>query len=113
MSHEATIFHRLMAVIEDRKQCPSPRSYTCQLFEAGPLHIGAKLASEAAEAAEAASEPGEIGQAHLVHEAADVLYHLLVLLASRSASLQDVERELTRRFGISGLDEKAARGELH
>ena len=69
----------------------------------------AKIEEEAAEVVEAAGEPGDAGRDHTVREAADVLYHLLVLLAFRDIPLAAVEAELARRFGISGLDEKAAR----
>jgi phosphoribosyl-ATP pyrophosphohydrolase len=71
--------------------------------------IGGKVTEEAAEVVEAAGEPGDEGRQHLVREAADLIYHLLVLLAHRDAKLSDVEAELARRFGISGLEEKASR----
>lgn len=109
MSEQGDILARLMAVIEDRKVHPPPRSYTTSLFEGGLDRMGAKLNEEAAEAVEAAAESGEPGRQHLIREAADVLYHLFVLMAYRDVSLQDVQQELGRRFGISGLDEKAAR----
>lgn len=109
MSDESDILAQLMAVIEDRKVHPPPRSYTTSLFEGGVDRIGAKLTEEAGEAVEAAAENGEPGRQHLIREAADVLYHLFVLMAYRDVSLQDVQAELGRRFGISGLDEKAAR----
>ncbi len=57
----------------------------------------------------AAAEPGPAGRAHTIHEAADVIYHLFVLLGYRDISLAEVEAELARRFGISGVDEKASR----
>lgn len=103
------IFRRLMGVIEDRRANPPARSYTTSLFEAGIDKIGAKLMEEAAEAVEAGRESGEPGRQHLVHEAADVLYHLFVLLGYRHIPLAAVEQELAQRFGISGLDEKASR----
>lgn len=71
--------------------------------------IGKKIVEEAAEVVEAAAELGEPGHHHLTHEAADLVYHLLVLLAWRGVGLEEVEAELARRFGISGLDEKASR----
>jgi phosphoribosyl-ATP pyrophosphohydrolase len=109
MSNETHIFSRLMAVIEDRKRELPERSYTTRLFEGGVPKIGAKLTEEAAEAVEAAAETGEAGRQHLIHEAADVVYHLFVLLGFRDVSLVEVEQELAARFGISGLDEKASR----
>lgn len=104
-----TVLARLMATIEDRKARPSEKSYTSKLLEGGLPAIAAKITEEAAEAVEAAGEPGEEGRRHLVREAADLIYHLLVLLAHRNATLVEVEDELARRFGISGLEEKASR----
>jgi phosphoribosyl-ATP pyrophosphohydrolase len=85
------------------------KSYTAKLLAAGVAKIGAKVAEEAAEVVEAAAEPGEQGRQHTICEAGDVIYHLLVLLAARDVKLSEVESELARRFGMSGLEEKAAR----
>ena len=109
MSDGHGIVPRLMAVIEDRKAHPSERSYTSQLFQDGVGRIVAKVLEEAAEAVEAAAHDGAAGQAALIHEAADLVYHLLVLLAQRDVPWRAVEAELARRFGVSGLDEKARR----
>jgi phosphoribosyl-ATP pyrophosphohydrolase len=106
-----SIFARLMAVIEDRKANPSEKSYTNRLLAGGVDKIGAKIIEEAAEVVAAAAEPGPDGRTHTVHEAADVIYHLFVLLGHREISLTEIEAELARRFGISGLDEKASRSE--
>ncbi len=103
------ILNRLMAVIEDRKRTMPEKSYTTRLFEGGVPKIGAKVVEEAAEVVEAAGEPGDAGRDHTIREAADVVYHLFVLLAQRDISLAAVESELARRFGISGLEEKASR----
>lgn len=103
------ILHQLMAVIEDRKANPPPKSYTTSLFQGGVPKIGGKILEEAREVVEAAGEPGDDGRAHLIHEAADVTYHLMVLLGYRDIPWSEVEQELGRRFGISGIDEKAAR----
>lgn len=100
-----------MATIESRKQNPSEKSYTSQLLAGGIERIGSKITEEAAEVVEAAGEPGDAGRLHLVREAADLVYHLLVMLAHRDSKLADVEAELARRFGISGLEEKASRFE--
>lgn len=105
----APVLTQLMALIEQRRAELPERSYTTALFRGGVEKIGAKITEEAAEVVEAAGEPGAEGAAHLVREAADLMYHLLVLLAHRERSLAQVEAELARRFGISGLDEKAAR----
>ncbi|MCA9268695.1 MAG: phosphoribosyl-ATP diphosphatase, partial [Planctomycetales bacterium] len=82
---------------------------TTSLFAGGVAKIGEKILEEAAEVVEAAGEPGEEGRAHLVREAADLVYHLMVMLAHCDVSLAEVEAELGRRSGVSGLDEKAAR----
>lgn len=99
-----------MAVIEDRKVKRPEKSYTTGLLAGGVEKIGAKIVEEAAEVVEAAGEPGDAGRSHTTAEAADLIYHLFVLLSYRDVSLAEVESELARRFGISGLDEKAARG---
>jgi phosphoribosyl-ATP pyrophosphohydrolase len=104
------VLESLEATIWTRKQAgDAAQSYTAKLLAGGVDAIGAKVTEEAAEVVEAAGEPGEAGRQHLVAEAGDVLYHLLVLLAARDVRLADVEAELARRFGVSGLAEKAAR----
>ena len=110
MSDQQSILARLMATIEDRKASPSAQSYTTSLMAGGVERIGAKLTEEAAEVVDAArSAKDEQGRSHLTHEAADLIYHLLVMLGYCEVSLRDVETELARRFGVSGLDERAAR----
>jgi phosphoribosyl-ATP pyrophosphohydrolase len=102
-----------MAVIEDRRVTRPEKSYTTRLFDGGVEKIGAKIVEEAAEVVEAAGEPGDDGRAHTVREAADLVYHLFVLLSTRQITLAEVEAELARRFGMSGLDEKASRGSVN
>ncbi len=109
MSDSDSIFARLMAVIEDRKANPPAKSYTTGLLAGGVEKIGAKITEEAAEVVAAAAEPGDAGRTHTIAEAADLIYHLFVMLGYRDIKLAEVESELARRFGISGLDEKAAR----
>jgi phosphoribosyl-ATP pyrophosphohydrolase len=104
------ILAQLMAVIEDRKNNPPAKSYTTTLLAGGVPKIGEKITEEAAEVVEAAGEPGDDGRSHLTHEAGDLIYHLFVMLAHRDVKLADVETVLAKRFGISGLDEKASRG---
>jgi phosphoribosyl-ATP pyrophosphohydrolase len=101
--------HQLMAVLEDRKANPPPNSYTARLYAGGVARIGDKIQEEAREVVEAACEPGDHGRRHLIYESADVIYHLLVMLAHQGIKLEEVEAEIGRRFGQSGLDEKAAR----
>jgi phosphoribosyl-ATP pyrophosphohydrolase len=104
-----TVLFRLMELIEARRAALPEGSYTTRLLTGGVEKIGAKIVEEAAEVVEAAGEPGTAGQTHLVREAADLLYHLLVMLAQREVTLDQVEAELARREGISGLEEKASR----
>jgi phosphoribosyl-ATP pyrophosphohydrolase len=109
-SETNSILADLMGVIEQRKACPSANSYTNSLFAAGLGKIGAKIREEADEVIEAAGMTDvQAGRDHLIHECADLIYHLFVLMGDREIRLAEVEAELARRFGISGLDEKAAR----
>lgn len=105
----SSVLHQLMDVILDRKANPPPKSYTNTLLAGGVSKIGAKITEEAAETVEAAGEPDEAGRQHLIREAGDLIYHLFVMLAAREVALGEVEAELAKRFGISGLDEKASR----
>jgi phosphoribosyl-ATP pyrophosphohydrolase len=109
MSPSESILAQLTAVLEDRRANRPAGSYTTQLFAGGVEKIGRKIHEEAGEVAEAAGEPGEEGRLHLVREAADLLYHLMVMLTHRDTRLAEVEAELGRRFGVSGLEEKASR----
>ncbi len=102
------IIERLYRVIQDRKAHPRPDSYVCQLLERGPDRILQKLGEEAVEAVIAGKNPDDTA---LVRELADLVFHGLVLLGFRGIPPEDVARELERRFGVSGLAEKAARGE--
>jgi phosphoribosyl-ATP pyrophosphohydrolase len=99
---EQTIWQR-------KSEAATGASYTARLLAGGVEAISEKVLEEAREVVEAAGEPGDEGAAHTVYEAADVVYHLLVLLASRDLHFSEVERELARRFGVSGLAEKASR----
>lgn len=100
------VLEALEGVIASRKSDPSARSYTTKLLASGPAGAGTKVVEEADELVRAAA--GETDD-RVVAEAADLVYHTLVLLACRDVSLARVEAELARRFGVSGLDEKAAR----
>ncbi|MGE0758094.1 MAG: phosphoribosyl-ATP diphosphatase [Pirellulaceae bacterium] len=108
---DQTVFDELMAVIQQRKANPPARSYTTTLLQGGVDRMGCKVMEEAAEVVRAARKSDEAPEKRqqLVAEAADLVYHLFVLLGYRDIALGEVEAELARRFGISGLDEKAAR----
>jgi phosphoribosyl-ATP pyrophosphohydrolase/phosphoribosyl-AMP cyclohydrolase len=90
------ILSKLEAIIQDRKQNPKPGSYTCQLLDGGPARQLKKMGEEAVEVIVAAEYEGDD---RLIYEAADLIYHLLVLLAARELSWADVKAELARRFG--------------
>jgi phosphoribosyl-ATP pyrophosphohydrolase len=100
------VLEALEGVIASRKADPSTRSYTTKLLTGGPEAAGAKVTEEAGELVRAAAAETDD---RVVSEAADLLYHTLVLLACRDVPLARVEEELARRFGVSGLEEKAAR----
>lgn len=106
MPDSSAILTRLMAVIEDRKAKRPAGSYTTKLFDGGVKAIGAKLCEEAAEVVDAATVAHEDRGYSVTYEAADLLYHFLVLLVHCGVPLIDVEEELGRRFGKSGLKDK-------
>jgi phosphoribosyl-ATP pyrophosphohydrolase len=101
-----SILHELAATIETRKGADPDSSWTAKLLAKGPEKCAEKFGEEAIEAIiEAAKGDRE----KLTSEAADVLYHLLVMLAARDVALDDVLDVLAKRQGTSGLVEKAAR----
>jgi phosphoribosyl-ATP pyrophosphohydrolase len=104
----ATAFslHDLESRVQERATASADVSYTRKLLDRGLAHCAKKFGEEAVEVAIAAlSEDRD----RVVAEAADVLYHLLVLLHARGISLAEVEAALAERSRQSGLDEKAAR----
>ncbi len=101
-----TTLTRLAATIQSRKGADPESSWTAKLLSRGPEKCAEKFGEEAVEAI---IEAVKGDRDRLTSEAADVLYHLLVMLAARDVTLQDVLAELDRREGRSGLDEKAAR----
>ncbi len=100
---------RLERTIASRAAKPNEKSYTSQLLAGGVEMIGAKITEEADEVVEAAGEPGQAGREHFIREVGDLVFHLMVLMRHQDCSLVDLEAELARRFGVSGLEEKAAR----
>ncbi|PKP69342.1 MAG: phosphoribosyl-ATP diphosphatase [Alphaproteobacteria bacterium HGW-Alphaproteobacteria-4] len=98
--------NRLAATIAARKGADPETSWTAKLMAKGPEKCAEKFGEEAIEAI---IEAVRGDRARLTAEAADVLYHLLVMLAARDLTLADVEAELARREGTSGIAEKAAR----
>ncbi len=104
---EPNALTRLAATIASRKGADPDSSWTAKLFAKGPEKCAEKFGEEAVEAI---IEAVKGDREKLTAEAADVLYHLLVMLAARDISLDQVLAELERREGTSGIAEKAARG---
>ncbi|RYD48319.1 MAG: phosphoribosyl-ATP diphosphatase [Sphingomonadales bacterium] len=96
----------LEQTIRDRRTGDPATSYVARLTAKGRAKIAQKLGEEAIETVIAAVAQDK---AALTGEAADLLFHLLVLLADSGVSLDEVRAELARREGVSGLDEKASR----
>jgi phosphoribosyl-ATP pyrophosphohydrolase len=101
-----TALDRLAATIAARKGADPDTSWTAKLLASGPDKCAEKFGEEAVEAIIEAVKGDRV---KLTAEAADVVYHLLVMLASRDLTLADVLAELERREGKSGIDEKASR----
>jgi phosphoribosyl-ATP pyrophosphohydrolase len=103
-----TAIERLAATIAARRDADPDTSWTARLLAQGPEKCAGKFGEEAVEAI---IEAVKGDRDRLTSEAADVVYHLLVMLAARGLTLADIEAELARREGTSGLSEKAARGQ--
>lgn len=97
---------KLAATIASRKGADPDTSWTAKLLSRGPEKCAEKFGEEAVEAI---IEAVKGDRARLASEAADVLYHLLVMLAARDVTLAEVVAELDRRDGVSGIAEKAGR----
>lgn len=100
------ILDRLAAVLEQRKQADAGRSYVAGLYAKGLDAILKKVGEEAIETVLAA-KGGDREQ--IIYETADLWFHTMVLLAANDLGPGDVLTELDRRFGLSGIDEKAQR----
>jgi phosphoribosyl-ATP pyrophosphohydrolase len=102
------ILERLADVLEARKQADPDSSYVAKLYAKGLDAILKKVGEEATETVMAAKD-GEADK--IVYEVADLWFHSLVLLAHQGLRPEQVLAELDRRFGLSGIAEKAARGQ--
>ena len=97
---------QIAAVLEQRKEQTAEKSYVASLYAKGLDTILKKIGEEATEVVIAAKD----GQAdHIIYETADLWFHCMVMLAQQGLHPNDVLNELQRRFGLSGLDEKAQR----
>jgi phosphoribosyl-ATP pyrophosphohydrolase len=106
MSEQQQILDAVYQVILDRKANPSDSSYTTALMQKGLDKILKKLGEEATEVVIAGK--GGVRE-EIVYETADLFFHTLVLLGFQGIPLEEVFDELRRRFGISGIEEKASR----
>ena len=100
------ILDKLAEVLEARKQADADSSYVASLYKKGPDAILKKIGEEATEVVLAAKSKD---RDQVVYETADLWFHTLVLLAYMELSPQQVLTELDRRFGTSGIEEKAGR----
>ena len=100
------ILHRLSETLASRRHADPETSYTAKLFANGPDSILKKIGEKSAELIMAAKDGKRL---NIVRESADLVYHILVLLAFYGMSIEDVSQEMRRREGISGIDEKKSR----
>ena len=100
------VLNRLAAVLEARKGTDPQGSYVAGLYAKGLDAVLKKIGEEATETVLAAKS-GE--REKIIHETADLWFHTLIMLAQTGLKPDDILTELDRRFGVSGLDEKAAR----
>lgn len=100
------VLKKLAAVLESRKGADPKSSYVAGLYAKGLDAILKKVGEEATETVLAA-KTGE--RAKIIHETADLWFHTLIMLAQTGLKPDDILSELERRFGVSGLDEKASR----
>jgi phosphoribosyl-ATP pyrophosphohydrolase len=101
------VLNKLAAVLESRKGADPSSSYVAALYAKGLDAILKKVGEEATETVMAA-KGGD--RAAIVHEIADLWFHTLVLLAQQGLKPEDILKELERRFGVSGHEEKQSRG---
>ena len=96
----------LEKILEERKSSSEDKSYVASLYNQGTNKILEKISEESDEVIKAVKEEGK---EEIIHEVADLWFHLLVLLRHENISIEEVELELANRFGISGHEEKALR----
>jgi len=100
------ILKQLAEVLEERKNADPESSYVAKLHSKGLDAILKKIGEEATETVMAAKD-GHVDK--IIYETADLWFHTLVMLSHKNLSYEDVLSELARRFGMSGLEEKASR----
>ena len=100
------IFKKLEEILEQRKSAKAQDSYVSSLYAKGLDEILKKIGEESAEVIMAAKD-GD--QDKIIYEVADLWFHTLVLLRQENIEVDKIQTELSRRFGLSGLTEKANR----
>jgi phosphoribosyl-ATP pyrophosphohydrolase len=100
------ILQQLAKVLEERKQADPQDSYVAKLYDKGLDAILKKVGEEATETVMAAKDGNK---EQIIYETADLWFHTLVMLAHQDLGPEDILNELARRFGLSGLEEKANR----
>ena len=108
MSNQTNIINRLSLLLRERKNSPNSSSYTSQLFIEGTEKIIAKIKEESEELIESA-EADVLDKDSIIHEAADLLFHVMVLLANEDIARSYILEDLEKREGVSGLEEKSKR----
>jgi len=96
----------LEKILEERKLSSEDKSYVASMYNQGVNKILEKISEESDEVIKAVREEG---REEVIHEVADLWFHLLVLLRHENIKIDEVELELAKRFGISGHEEKASR----
>ena len=100
------ILNTLEKILEERKSSTKDKSYVSSLYSKGVNSILEKISEESEEVIQAVKEEG---RDEVIHEVADLWFHLMVLLRHEEISIEEIELELARRFGVSGHEEKASR----
>ena len=101
-----SILKSLERILEERKSASTDQSYVSSLYHEGTSSILEKISEESEEVINAVNDEG---RKEIIHEVADLWFHLLVLLRHEDIKIEEIESELARRFGVSGHDEKASR----
>jgi len=108
MNDKNNVIERLSDILKDRKESSDSSSYTSMLYSEGIQKIISKIKEESNELIEAALNDVKKDDA-IIHEAADLLFHVMVLLAYMGIDPSEILRELEKREGISGIEEKSKR----
>ena len=101
-----SIFNSLERILEERKSSSADQSYVSSLYNGGSQAILNKISEESEEVIKAANEES---REEIIHEVADLWFHLMVLLRYKDIQIEEIESELAKRFGVSGHEEKASR----